>query len=218
MAAMTGAEAVAAGWFEDLWRQAVVIWATGGWAMAPIALTAAVMFGVGASLWWRGRATGFHSVPEKVWRLWIDHPKYREGRIGELIGVAVGARTLPESTATFAGIRAAELAPFRRDLRLMKVGVAAGPLLGLLGTVTGMLSTFGALGSGAGGDQTMAAVAQGISEALITTEAGLVVALPGMFFHYLMARTRDRYAAFLTHLETVCTQNLYRRLRAGRAA
>lgn len=204
--------------FGELWQRAIGIWSAGGWAMVPIAGVAAVMFGVGTSLWLRGRATGFRSVPEKVWRLWIEHPNYREGRIGELLDVVTRATTLADSASTFAGVRANELAPFARDLRVMKICVAVGPLLGLLGTVTGMLSTFGALGSGSGGEQTMAAVARGISEALITTETGLVVALPGMFFHYQMARTRDRYAAFLAHLETVCAQHLYRRLRGTQAA
>jgi len=96
---------------------------------------------------------------------------------------------------------------------MMKICVSAAPLLGLLGTVTGMLTTFGALSTGAGGDKTMSMVAGGISEALITTETGLVVALPGLFFQYQLGRTYERYKAFLAHLETVCTQSLYRRLR-----
>jgi len=78
-----------------------------------------------------------------------------------------------------------------------------------------MLSTFDALSSGSGGDQTMGLVAAGISEALITTETGLVIALPGLFFQYQMARKFERYKAFLAHLETLCTQSVYRRLGAG---
>ena len=202
----------------DLWERALEVWVAGGWAMIPIAGTAAVMFGVGTSVWLRLFGKGFRSVPEKVWRLWIEHASHREGRIGELMDVVTDAPTLEASAAAFAGVRNAELAPFERDLKLMKVCIATGPLLGLLGTVTGMLSTFGALATGSGGDQTMAAVARGISEALITTETGLVVALPGMFFHYQLARQKDRYAAFLAHLETVCTQHLYRRLLRTRAA
>lgn len=205
--------AAAAGGFGGLWQSAWHTWLAGGWAMIPIAITAAVMFGIGVSAWLRLVGTGHRSVPEKVWRLWIEHPAHREGRIGDLVGVVADAGSLEASAAAFAGVRAAELSPFERDLRVMKVCVAVGPLLGLLGTVTGMLSTFGALASGGGGDQTMAAIARGISEALITTETGLVVALPGLFFHYQLTRQRERYAAFLAHLETVCTQFLFRRLR-----
>ena len=59
----------------------------------------------------------------------------------------------------------------------------------------------------------MEMVAAGISEALVTTETGLVIALPGLFFQYQLVRKLERYKAFLAHLETVCTQSLYRRLR-----
>jgi biopolymer transport protein ExbB len=95
----------------------------------------------------------------------------------------------------------------------MRVCVSAAPLVGLLGTVTGMLATFGALASGSGGEKTMGLVAKGISEALITTETGLVVALPGLFFQYQLSRKYDQYKAFLAHLETVCTQAIHHRQR-----
>ena len=81
-----------------------------------------------------------------------------------------------------------------------------------------MLATFGALASGSGGEKTMALVAEGISEALITTETGLVVALPGLFFQYQLVRKHERYKAFLAHLETVTTQAIYRSRGRGVAA
>jgi biopolymer transport protein ExbB len=204
--------------WDRLWSQAWTIWVDGGWAMIAIAIDALVLFGLATSVWLRLRGKGHRAVPEKVWRLWIEHPAHREGPMGELLDHVTDVQTLDESAAVFAGLRAAEIAPFERDLRLIKVCIAVGPLLGLLGTVTGMLATFRALATGSGGDQTMAAVANGISEALITTETGLVVALPGLFVHYQLARQKERYAAFLAHLETVCTQFLYRRLHRGRAA
>lgn len=212
------AAAETTGWFGRLWIQAVDIWIAGGWAMIPIAIVAVVMFGIGLHIWLRLASKGFRAVPEKVWRLWVEHPKHREGRIGELLDTVTSARSLDQAAALFAGIRAAEITPFNHDLRLMKVCIAVSPLLGLLGTVTGMLTTFQALAAGAGGEKTMAAIARGISEALITTETGLVVALPGMFFQYQLARQKERYAAFLAHLETVCTQHLYRTLKPVAAA
>ncbi|MBX3463260.1 MAG: MotA/TolQ/ExbB proton channel family protein [Planctomycetes bacterium] len=186
--------------------------------MVAIAINALLMFGLGVDMWLRLQAKGFRRVPEKIWRLWIEHPRHREGKIGRLLDTVTGAGSLAASAAIFQGIRTAEIAPFTRDLRVMKVCVAAGPLLGLFGTVTGMLATFGALASGSGGEKTMSAVAKGISEALITTETGLVVALPGLFFQYQLTRQKERYSAFLAHLETVCTQFLYRRLRARHTA
>jgi hypothetical protein len=76
-----------------------------------------------------------------------------------------------------------------------------------------MLATFGALASGSGGEKTMGLVAEGISEALITTETGLIIALPGLFFQYLLSRKLEGYKLFLAHLETICTQKLYKKLR-----
>lgn len=68
---------------------------------------------------------------------------------------------------------------FRRDFLVLTALTASAPLLGLLGTVTGMITTFQAV-SQMGGD-TGTRVAGGISRALITTQFGLVIALPGVF-------------------------------------
>lgn len=204
--------------FAALWQQAATVWVDGGWAMIAIAINALLMFGLGVDMWLRLRAKGHGAVPEKIWRLWIEHGKHREGKIGRLLDVVTGADSLPQLASVFQGVRTAEIAPFQRDLKVMKVCVAAGPLLGLFGTVTGMLGTFGALAGGSGGEKTMSAVAKGISEALITTETGLVVALPGLLFQYQLTRAKERYSAFLAHLETVCTQFLYRRLRRDSSA
>jgi biopolymer transport protein ExbB len=198
--------------FETLWQQAVEIWLSGGWAMIAIAATAMVMFSLGIHVYLKLSGKGFSRIREKTWRRWIDHPDERRGPIGELLDFVTGSRSIKDSTVMFEELRATEIAPFERDLRVMKICVSAAPLLGLLGTVTGMLATFAALASGAGGDKTMGMVAEGISEALVTTETGLVIALPGLFFQYQLGRKLESYKAFLTHLETVCTQKLYRQL------
>ncbi len=62
----------------------------------------------------------------------------------------------------------------------------------------------------------MGLVAEGISQALVTTETGLIIALPGLFFQYQLARQLDRYKAFLAHLQAVCTQNMYRNRKLPR--
>lgn len=208
-------------WLEGAWEQTLTIWLDGGWAMIAIAVLAFVMFSMGVLVHVKLRRLGFAAVPEEAWRAWIDRPDEREGPIGKLLDRVTGARNLQESSHLFEQLRATEAAPFDRDLRVMKVCVSAAPLVGLLGTVTGMLSTFGALAAGSGGDKTMELVAAGISEALITTETGLVIALPGLFFQYQLARRFETYKAFLAHLESVCAQALYRRMgrrRKGSAA
>lgn len=71
------------------------------------------------------------------------------------------------------------MAFLRRDRVVLAALTAIAPLLGLLGTVMGMIQTFDAV-SVLGGN-TGARVASGISQALITTQFGLVVAVPGVF-------------------------------------
>ena len=64
-------------------------------------------------------------------------------------------------------------------LILLAIAVSGAPFLGLLGTVWGVMSTFGHIAQQ--GVATMAAMAPGVSAALITTVAGLLVAIPSMF-------------------------------------
>lgn len=198
---------------KPFWNQAVEIWRSGGWAMIAIAVTAMILFGLGMNIWLKLTTKGFASVPEKIWRHWIDQPDQRKGPIGDLLDFVTGGTTLHDTAIFFEELRATEIAPLERDLRVMKICVGVAPLLGLLGTVTGMLATFSALASGSGGEKTMGLVAEGISEALITTETGLVIALPGLFFQYQLACKYQRYKAFLAHLETVCTQKQYKKLQ-----
>jgi biopolymer transport protein ExbB/TolQ len=83
-------------------------------------------------------------------------------------------------------------------LGFISVTAAVSPLLGLLGTVTGIIKTFGDLSMyGAGNSQLMSA---GISEALITTEFGLIVAIPAIVVHALLSR---RAKAVLSDMEKV---------------
>ncbi|HCN75813.1 MAG TPA: hypothetical protein DIT13_01300, partial [Verrucomicrobiales bacterium] len=59
-----------------------------------------------------------------------------------------------EVMAAFEELRAHELPPLDRDLKFITVAIAAAPLWGLLGTVTGMLTTFDGLSKGGGGEGT----------------------------------------------------------------
>lgn len=188
------------------------IWSGGGWAMFALAFVSIFIFAVGMGSLMRLLAKRFGRIREDDWREWIHERGERAGPMGKLFDhvdevIEGGKATVHDA---FDEIRAREVEPFERDLRLMKTAVTAAPLVGLLGTVTGMLSTFGALSAGGGGDKTMAKIAEGISEALYTTETGLVIALPGLFFHYLLSRRYERYRAFLGHVEAVWAQEVIR--------
>ena len=66
-------------------------------------------------------------------------------------------------------------------LILLAIAVSGGPFLGLLGTVWGVMSTFAGIAMSPQGTASLAVMAPGVSAALITTVAGLLVAIPSMF-------------------------------------
>jgi biopolymer transport protein ExbB len=80
--------------------------------------------------------------------------------------------------------------PLERSLTILVVITAVAPLLGLLGTVTGMISTFNVITEFGTGDPKL--LSGGISEALITTKLGLSVAVPFLLIRSLIARWSDR--------------------------
>ncbi|MDQ7008352.1 MAG: MotA/TolQ/ExbB proton channel family protein [Acidobacteriota bacterium] len=204
--------------FQGLFEQAWGIWRAGGWWMIPLAANALVLFALGIHIWISLKSRGVPRVSERVWREWITRPEKRRGRLGEVMDFALAATSIEDLLDRFGEVQLSRLAPFERDLRFMKRCVSSAPLLGLLGTVTGMLTTFAALASGSGGEKTMSMIAGGISEALITTETGLVIALPGLFLQYHLGREKERYEAFLARVETVCVQHVFHRQRGGRSA
>ena len=75
-------------------------------------------------------------------------------------------------------------------LPTLSVLAAIAPLLGLLGTVTGMINTFQVITTVGTGDPRM--MSGGISEALLTTQFGLMVAVPIMLLHHFLQRRVDR--------------------------
>lgn len=90
----------------------------------------------------------------------------------------------------FDQVEAARFSALDREARLLAACTAAAPLLGLLGTVVGMVATFDAVSAEAG--NTAVLVSGGISQALITTQCGLVAAIPGLFGLAYLYRLRDR--------------------------
>ena len=96
----------------------------------------------------------------------IDHRQFSEAEIKESI---MNAANL-------------EIPNLERFLPALGTVAHIAPLLGLLGTVTGNIKAFGVLGRFAGGGDPMA-LASGIAEALLTTAAGIVVAVPAIIFY-----------------------------------
>ena len=81
---------------------------------------------------------------------------------------------------------------FRQRRIALGAMIAAAPLLGLLGTVSGMVLTFESLSRRAS-EKTMEVLARGISEVLVATESGLVVAIPALLLVHIANRGLRKY-------------------------
>jgi len=85
-----------------------------------------------------------------------------------------------------------ELKRFQQGMPILDTVITAAPFLGLLGTVTGMMETFGALGQGGDIASSASKITGGVGEALIATACGLCVAIAGLFpFNYVNARIEE---------------------------
>lgn len=128
---------------------------------------------------------------------------------GLLFGLGRARRQLVRAAPQLAGqgevlfrLQGEARASFRRQRAMLGAMIAAAPLLGLLGTVSGMEKTFEGLSAKAG-EKSMEALAGGISEVLVATESGLAVAIPAMLFVYLGHREVHRQVTMLNELARV---------------
>ena len=127
-------------------------------------------------------------IMERLWFFYIDQPKLAQ---------ALNAKWRKRQDLSSWGarkIRQAWLSQHQqaagRFLSAIGILIAICPLLGLLGTVTGMIHVFDVLA--ATGTGNARAMADGISQATIPTMAGLVVALTGLYFNTRFKRLTER--------------------------
>ncbi|NEZ59770.1 MotA/TolQ/ExbB proton channel family protein [Adonisia turfae] len=107
-----------------------------------------------------------------------------------------------------------EFVKMRQGEKLLETIVAISPLLGLLGTVTGLIATFYSLDiGGSGGGEGASEAAAGIGEALITTAAGMVVAILALLVLRILVSLQSQQADYFSEagneLELIYRQNWY---------
>ncbi|NLI98023.1 MotA/TolQ/ExbB proton channel family protein [bacterium] len=113
-------------------------------------------------------------------------------------------RSFVEESMAAAG--AVELAFLDRGMIWIAMSSTLAPILGFLGTVTGMIGAFEAIVRA--GEVEPSVVASGISEALITTAAGLAIAAPMVIFHTLFTQMTDRYSRDMEQAATSLVDHL----------
>ncbi|MBU1668236.1 MotA/TolQ/ExbB proton channel family protein [bacterium] len=125
-----------------------------------------------------------------------------EQKMRGLLDYAIADAIYAEQSAKTLGLKCRNyiydaLVPYDNAIRkystLVKTIVILAPLVGLLGTVMGMIETFDALTSGSMFSQG-ASISGGISKALFTTELGLVVAVPGLILGKILDKKEEQFA------------------------
>lgn len=174
----------------------------GGWVMVPILLCSALALAIGIERLWALRRVVVmppmlvDQIPELAKAGELQPPKLQALRANSSLGqvlAAVLANRREDWAVTREHIEEAGrhvVHELERYLNTLGTIAAITPLLGLLGTVIGMIHVFSAItASGVGNPQ---ALAGGISQALLTTAAGLLVAIPALIlYRYLSGRVNE---------------------------
>jgi len=181
----------------------------GGWLMFPILLCSILAIAIVIERFWTLSATRISPkyVVAQVWT-WLknnqlDSTKLRELRLSSPLGQILAAGLLSSKHGRAAMIDSIEqtaaqvVHDMERYLNALGTIAAITPLLGLLGTVVGMIRVFSEIMLQGTGNAN--ALAGGISEALITTAAGLTVAIPTYMFHRYFNRKVDSLVLSLEH-------------------
>ena len=185
-------------------RAALDIFLNGGWVMVMLASVALVLYATAFSAWIYVIRGGLRMKYRHDWPSWVAEPEQAQGRVGEVIRYALHGPKLTVKTVRrrFEEMRAGVLNTIDRRLLVVNTLVAAAPLAGLLGTVMGMLAMFAGLSQGSG-PSGMDRVAAGMFEALITTQTGLTIALPGLFLSLIVRQKRNSTERALSRLESL---------------
>ncbi|MEM7363678.1 MAG: MotA/TolQ/ExbB proton channel family protein, partial [Pseudomonadota bacterium] len=122
----------------------------------------------------------------------------------EIVSIVRSAESIDQRDDVLFAYLNMERRRLERFLGAIAVTATVAPLLGLLGTVSGMISTFNMMTLFGAGDPSV--VSGGISEALVTTELGLIVAIPALILHALLSRKATTYVEGLEASAIALTQ------------
>ncbi len=198
---------------------------SGGWLMAPIILSAIIAMGIILERFWTLRQK--RVIPEdltsKVWG-WVKRDQLDQKQIqilhqGSALGQILAAglinrdreRSVMKDSIQDTGRHVVH--ELERYLEALGTIAAISPLLGLLGTVIGMVKVFAAITTHGVGNPTV--LAGGISEALITTAAGLSVAIPALIGYLYYRNLVDALVVEMEKEAIKLVEALHRRQEQG---
>ncbi len=183
----------------------------GGWVMAPLLFCSIVMWTLIAErlYFFHGLTNRDIEVEEAIDSLERDTlPREDKGLRARLVAAFQAERTgradLDKRILYHCSLRCRPA--LSRRLAFIAVLASIAPLLGLLGTVIGMVDTFNVLALFGTGN--VKGLASGISVALITTQSGLLVAIPGLLLSGYLYRRSDRLEMRLEEITSVLMRHL----------
>lgn len=199
---------------------------SGGWLMAPIVLCSIAAMAIVAERLWslqRERVAPEGLVAD-VWR-WAGAGELTEERVqalregsplGRILAPGLAGRDLDREIMkeSIEEVGRHVVHDLERYLGALGTIAAITPLLGLLGTVIGMIDVFAVITAQGVGEPR--ALAGGISEALITTAAGLTVAIPSLLFHRFLRGRVDELVVTMEQ-EALRMVGALQELRPGRS-
>lgn len=186
----------------------VNLFVTGGLVMYPLLALSLITVAIGIERWYffrlntkggRGFSHGvYHSAKAGNWREIDELCQQYPLSISRVVHAGCSNRESEQSMKNaFMEQMTFETSSFKRYLDYLSAIVTVAPLLGLLGTVTGMIGTFGVLDNGGGA----AAITGGIGEALIATATGLCVAIIAFAIYTYFSHRLDQ---FVIRSEELC--------------
>jgi len=186
----------------------------GGYVMYPIILCSIISLAIFLERWYvlrhsKERVERYlrsvkRAAAQKDWESVVDISKKNQSPPSRIIlaGVRKYFQGLNrEAREAMEDIAMQELPVYEKRLSTLSVVASISPLLGLLGTVTGMIRTFNVISVVGVGKP--AEMAGGISEALITTAAGLIVAIPTVLAHHYLSNLADE---IINDIDRACTE------------
>ena len=189
----------------DFYQQALFVVEKGGTLMFALMALSLYLYYLGFELWLRMRSVvpnDLQSIPRDRWAGFKQG-----GRVDQIMRYCLADHQNREETRKrFEQIRQSESSYLNRRLRFLFVLASSAPLIGLLGTVAGMLRTFAGLSMEE--SYKMDLVASGISQALVTTQAGLLIAIPALAFLHLLNRRKKDWLRCLNRMESISMRQI----------
>ncbi|MDD5274313.1 MAG: MotA/TolQ/ExbB proton channel family protein [Methylovulum sp.] len=180
---------------------------SGGWLMLPLILCSIISMAIIVERFWSLQKSKVlpPDLVTQVWRIArekrLDESILRRLKNSSSLGFILSAglansqhgRDVMKEAIEEAGRQVVH--ELERFLNALGTIASIAPLLGLLGTVVGMIQAFNAIVAQGVGDPSV--LAGGIAVALITTAAGLTVAIPSLIFHRYFERLVDEYVVYM---------------------